>query len=726
MSTHSLSNSIDNPPSTSYQTFELYVEKDFMDDLERRQEDLSQQGILQNASLVYKINPHNDNQDGKVRVTLTFDKGILEQPGQHAEVAFSRFIQSILDSQNAVPIFKDVFRSTYFINQFQGSIDQARDPSVFIENSKKVYRSIVYKDKKELQTQFSCSTELLKHLISTKETKHIANREHYKLLNWYIKAIECSEELDIKGVLGYFSKIAEFEGDKATPCKTDSIVDMYVSNVRWWLTHYVCSFNMVGMFDAGDGEIVPVKSFLGLINENIEGFEADKSDVFKEPVDNKPDLLTSTSLYKCMLIIEDVFSLLRQWVQAYSRKCKDNTEDYNQFIKVLNTIELRSDLISQKIPSLINDINNEDYSNHAENYVTFTLHRIAIFLFKVGSAIENFIAKNKLFSPEGCENTLEQVLFSIKIFVSSYNYSLGLEDLDCISSDSKYKTINAIYKKYQQSFEGVEEFLRDEDAINPFVLNGLEGFIPEVLETIKDDGFVVNHNSRDSKDFLDQHKKKLGSFEQLNSHLFDTNQPKVYNNVVAIRDKDELDRLVKEMEEKQESKFCTLLEQINEQNKRFDQKFAEQQERFNQRFDQQNQAIMELVKASNEEFGKLNENINSFKDEINSKIDHLTEADDDLSYHTARYDVEGIVLSPDEKQNFANLLGVTFDDKSDLFVPKDISQLRSITRFFTSLSVNAKAKYNYLVKNCETIEKGLLLLQALEKSFDIYKEKNNK
>jgi hypothetical protein len=166
-------------------------------------------------------------------------------------------------------------------------------------------------------------------------------------------------------------------------------------------------------------------------------------------------------------------------------------------------------------------------------------------------------------SPEGCENTLEQVLFSIKIFVLSYNYSLGLKDLDCISS---YTSIDDIYKKYQQSFEGVEEFLCQEDAINPFVLDGLDGFIPEVLETIKDDGFVVNHNSRDSKDFLDQHKKKLVSFKELNEHLFDINQPKVYSNVVYIN---ELGHLLNEMKEQNES--------------------------FNQRFDQQNQALKEVL-----------------------------------------------------------------------------------------------------------------------------------
>jgi hypothetical protein len=339
---------------------------------------------------------------------------------------------------------------------------------------------------------------------------------------------------------------------------------------------------MVGMFDKQE-EIVPVKSILYLINKNIEKFKANENTKFELSGNNKPDLLTSTSLYKCMLIMGNAFSLLRQWVNAYSRKCKDNTEDYKQFIKVLNTIESESELISKKIPSLINDINNEHYSNHAENYATFTLHKIAIFLFKVGSAIENFIVKNKLFSPEGCENTLEQVIFSIKIFVSSYNYSLGLEDLDCISS---YTSIDDIYKKYQQGFAGVEEFLREEDAINPFVLHGLDGFIPEVLEAIKDDGFFANHNSRDSKYFLTQYEKKLRSFEQLNPHFFDKNQPKMYNNVVDIRDKDEFDRLVKEMEEKQESKFCTLLEHINESNQRFNQKFEEQQERFNQNFDE--------------------------------------------------------------------------------------------------------------------------------------------
>jgi hypothetical protein len=313
MSVHSLSDSIDNPPSTSYQTFELYVEKDFMDDLERRQEDLSQQGILQHASLVYKINPHNDNQDGKVRVTLTFDKEtkeFLEKQGQHAEVAFSRFIQLILDSQNAVPIFKNVFRSTYFINQFQSSIDQARDPSVFIEKSEKVYRNIVNSDIEKLKSQFSCSTKLLKQLIPTKGIKDIANLEHYELLHWYIKAIECSEELDIEGVLHYFSKIAKFEGDKATPCKTDSIVDMYVSSVRSWLTHYTCSFNTVDLFYQRE-KIVPVKDILRSINKNIEDFKANKNTKFEPSGNNKPDLLTSTSLYKCMLIMGNAFSLLR-------------------------------------------------------------------------------------------------------------------------------------------------------------------------------------------------------------------------------------------------------------------------------------------------------------------------------------------------------------------------------------------------------------------------------
>jgi len=641
--------------------------------------------------------------DGKLKLVLNEKYEILN------------FYKSILDLNHATEIFQDVANSVGFIEKFKGRIEQARNKKNISEYSEEVYNCIANQDGNEisLKKKFSFSTHLLHKLTFPKEIKFLASKEHYNLLSFYLQAIECSKKLYIEGVLDKFEIIAQLEipKNKISIGLTDSVLSIYLDNIRCWLTHYACSFYLIEKYNEHES-ILSLSEIIKFIKNNIKNAKKQKLSL-KIDNDQQTSLLTATSLYGSIRIIGNTFSFLRQWTEAFIReeKDQDKIKASEKFTKILNKIQQKANIISNKIPILIEEENKKKYSDYAEGYATFTLHKIAIFLFKIGIQVEKFIKENNEFASKGeYENSLEQMIFSIKIFASFYSYSLGLGNIDC-SNDI---TIVAIYESYKRHFNGVEDFLKEEEGrINFFILNkknGLDCFIESMLEKIKNKGYFAKHKTRDidSDDnyyipYLEYSKKKILSFEECNPEFFDkdTELSNMENNSISI---------TPHKMESSADKFNVLLEEIRDIKK----ETKEQNNNFNKKFEEQSNEIKGLIIQNNTKFSKL-ENLLS---DTNKKIDKISDysATKYLKYYQD-YDLTNTTITVQEKREFANFLGIEYIESSNFFNPKTKNNMDRVTELLKDLSVNLRDKYYFLIQNFGTIEKGLLFLEYLERDF---------
>lgn len=466
----------------------------------------------------------NSNNKDKVSIVIA--------PNNEKELI--SFFQSISSTKSADKTFKDVLNSFEFEVNFDLDIRQARDFEEILAHSSRVYKDIAENKVSNLKKYFSFSTHLLQKLTFPKETKFLASKEHYDLLKLYIRAIECSENYDIKGIFEAFNEIIKLEipREKVSIGFTDSVLNIYLNNIRCWFVHYACTLYLISKFDTY--KIIDLKEVIEFINSNlaIQKRKGSLKEQWKEQKKEKIHLLTASSIYGSIRIVGNTFSFLRQWTEAYIRLMRDLNEnkkisddvfnkeikEFTEFTSILNNIQKKAALISNRIPFIIEKESN--IRAYAEGYATFVLHKIAIFLFKIGSAIEDY---NYRTSDNSYENSLEQMIFSIKMFYSHYSYTLGLKNIECLDKDF---TIKKIYTKYTESFVGVEDFLKQNDKINAWIWN-VEEFLKKVLKNICDQGYFAKHRTRydNENGYFSSYKKysheKLRDFEECNPELFD-------------------------------------------------------------------------------------------------------------------------------------------------------------------------------------------------------------
>jgi hypothetical protein len=104
------------------------------------------------------------------------------------------------------------------------------------------------------------------------------------------------------------------------------------------------------------------------------------------------------------------------------------------------------------------------------------------------------------------------------------------------------------------------------------------------------------------------------------------------------------------------------------------------------------------------------------------EINRIISDTDSIEYYIKDYNIEGVILSVEEKSGFAQLMTIEYKKDEDLFIPQNTDKLKAVTSFWRNMSSNIKQKHDYLVKHCGSIEKGLLMLSKLEEDFNTYKK----
>ena len=384
------------------------------------------------------------------------------------------FLVSSSISKGKNSIVNDIVDSYKFRRKYDSILSELRKPSFVTTKSNNVYKNL--QDKNKLQKHFSSSTAFLIKLSFPKEIKFIASYEHYKLLTYYISAVKHSQNFEIKHLLEDLYEIAKMEDnsdrDNHTKFKknTRSIKNIYVSNVRLWLEHYAGTLNILDYSQ---------KTTPKLIEEvqanfyNKKGNENDK---------NNANLLIGSSLYGLIRIIGNTLSFLRQWHDAYSQITGENEAEFG---KIIDKIEEKAEFISNDLYT--NNLDNIQYA--VENYATFMIYKIAIFLLKVNNCIETKVKEkgniNELnqtfFILNQRETTLEQQYRNIRLFLYHYSFILGFENEHSTYTEKNNSDIFDDFLKRFESNENLLEFLFQHNMINSYVKNDLETYINDIL-----------------------------------------------------------------------------------------------------------------------------------------------------------------------------------------------------------------------------------------------------